>query len=139
MAIEIRGVPTDRVLRAHVTARLTPSLAHVATKPIAAQVTFFDENGPKGGPAMRCAVTVRLPYRPHVHVEDAAETLRTAFDGAFAKLERELARYQDRDRESKRHPKKYYTARRLMTTEAGSAAAAPERRSGRRGFGQRGG
>jgi ribosomal subunit interface protein len=136
MAIEIRGVPTDRALRAHVTARLTPSLVHVATKPIAAQVTFFDENGPKGGPAMRCAVTVRLPYRPHVHVEDTAETLRTAFDGAFAKLERELARYQDRDRESKRHPKKYYAARRLMTTEAGSATPAPERRPGRRGRGR---
>ena len=137
MAIEIRGVPTDRALRAHVTARLTPSLAHVATKPIAAQVTFFDENGPKGGLAMRCAVTVRLPYRPHVHAEDIAETLRTAFDGAFAKLERELERYQDRDRESTRHPKKYYTAGRLMTTEAGSATATPERRSGRRGLGRR--
>jgi ribosomal subunit interface protein len=139
MAIEIRGVATDRALRAHVTARLTPSLAHVATKPIAAQVTFFDENGPKGGPTMRCAVTVRLPYRPHVHVEDTAETLRTAFDGAFAKLERELARYQDRDRESKRHPKKYYTAKRLMTTETGGAGDTSKRRSGRRGLGRRGG
>ena len=137
MAIEIRGVPTDRALRAHVTARLTPSLAHVATKPIAAQVTFFDENGPKGGPAMRCAVTVRLPYRPHVHVEDTAETLRTAFDGAFAKLERELERYRDRDRESKRHPKKYYTAKRLMSPEAGSTGATPERRSGRQGLNRR--
>jgi ribosomal subunit interface protein len=137
MAIEIRGVPTDRALRAHVTARLTPSLARVATKPIAAQVTFFDENGPKGGPAMRCAVTVRLPYRPHVHAEDTAETLRTAFDGAFAKLERELERYQDRDRESKRHPKKYYTARRLMTTEAAGAGATPKRRSGQRRLGRR--
>ena len=139
MAIEIRGVPTDRPLRAHVTARLTPSLARVTTKPITAQVTFFDENGPKGGPAMRCAVTVRLPYRPHVHAEDTAETLWTAFDGAFAKLERELERYQDRDRESKRHPKKYFTAKRLMTPEAGSAGAAPkQRRSGRRGSGGRG-
>ena len=139
MAIEIRGVPTDRALRAHVTARLTPSLAHAATKPIAAQVTFFDENGPKGGLAIRCAVTVRLPYRPHVHVEDTAETLRTAFDGAFAKLERELAQYQDRDRESKRHPKKYYTAKRLMTTESGGAGDTSKRRSGRRGLGRRGG
>jgi ribosome-associated translation inhibitor RaiA len=139
MPIEIRGVPTDRALRAHVTTRLTPSLAHVATKPIAAQVTFFDENGPKGGSAMRCAVTVRLPYRPHVHVEDTAETLRTAFDGAFAKLERELAQYQDRDRESKRHPKKYYTAKRLMTPEAGGAGDTSKRRSGQRGLGRRGG
>jgi ribosomal subunit interface protein len=137
MAIEIRGVPTSRALRANVTARLTPSLARMTTKPIAAQVTFFDENGPKGGPAMRCAVTVRLPYRPHVHAEDTAETLRTAFDGAFAKLERELERYQDRDRESKRHPKKYYTAKRLMTTEAGGAGATAKRKSGRRAIGRR--
>ena len=138
MAIEIRGVPTDSALRTHVRARLTPSLAHLAAKPITAQVTFFDENGPKGGRAMRCAITVRLPYRPHIRVEDTAETLRIAFDGAFAKLERELERYQERDRESKRHPKKYYTARRLMTTETGGAAATPERKSGRRGLGRRG-
>jgi ribosome-associated translation inhibitor RaiA len=132
MAIEIRGIPTGRALRAHVTARLTPSLARVATKPITAQVTFFDENGPKGGPAMRCALTVRLPYRPHVRVEDIGETLRIAFDGALAKLERKLDRDRDRDRESKRHPKKYYTASRLTTKEAEGSGPASKRRSGRR-------
>jgi ribosome-associated translation inhibitor RaiA len=137
MAIEIRGVPTDSALRAHVTARLTPGLAHLAMKPITAQVTFFDDNGPKGGLAMRSAITVRLPYRPHVHAEDTARTLRAAFDGAFAKLERELERYRDRDRESKRHPKKYYTAQRLMATDAGGASAPPRRRSGRRAPGRR--
>ena len=133
MAIEIRGVPADRALRTRVTARLTAALARLATKPGAAQATFFDENGPKGGPAMRCALTVRLPYRPHVRVEDTAETLRTAFDGAFAKLERELERDRDRDRESKRHPKKYYTARRL--TEG--VGTTPERKTGRRSLGRR--
>ena len=137
MAIEIRGVPTDSALRAHVTARLTPGLAHLATKAITAQVTFFDENGPKGGLAMRSAITVRLPYRPHVHAEDTARTLRAAFDGAFAKLERELERYRDRDRESKRHPKKYYTAKRLMATDSGGASAPPQRRSARRASGRR--
>ena len=137
MAIEIRGVPTDPALRSHVRARLTPSLAHLATKPITAQVTFFDENGPKGGLAMRSAITVRLPYRPHVRVEDTAETLWTAFDGAFAKLERELERYRERDRQSKRHPKKYYTARRLMATETDGAADTPERQPGRRGLDRR--
>ena len=138
MAIEIRGVTTDRALRARITAQLTAALAHLATKPITAQATLFDENGPKGGPAMRCAITVRLPYRPHVRAEDTAETLRVAFDGAFAKLERELERYRDRDRESKRYPKKYFTAKRLMTAETGGASAAPGRRSGRRGPGRRG-
>jgi len=139
MAIEIRGVPADRALRARIMAQLTAALAHLTTKPTTAQATLFDENGPKGGPAMRCALTVRLPYRPHVRVEDTAETLRIAFDGAFAKLERELERYRDRDRESKRHPKKYYTARRLMTPEAGTAVTTPKRRSGQRAPGRRGG
>ena len=134
MAIEIRGVPTDRAMRAHVTERLTSRLAHLAIKPVSAQVTFFDENGPKGGVAMRSAITVRLPYRPHVRVEDTAETLRAAFDGAFAKVERELDQYRDRDRESKRHPKKYYTAKRLM--ETGGASTPAERKSGRRGLGR---
>jgi ribosome-associated translation inhibitor RaiA len=137
MTIEIRGVPADRALRARITAQMTAALAHLATKPITAQATLFDENGPKGGPAMRCALTVRLPYRPHVRAEDTAETLRAAFDGAFAKLERELERYRDRDRESKRHPKKYYTAKRLMTPEAGGTGATPERRSGRQGLNRR--
>ena len=86
---------------------------------------------------MRSAITLRLPYRPHVHAEDTARTLRAAFDGAFAKLERELERYRDRDRESKRHPKKYYTAKRLMTTDTGGASAPPPRRSGRQAPGRR--
>jgi ribosome-associated translation inhibitor RaiA len=137
MAIEIRGVPIDRALRTRVMARLTAALQQLRRETAAAQATFFDENGPKGGLAMRCALTVRLPYRPHVRVEDTAETPRTAFDGAFAKLERELARYVDRDRESKRHPKKYYTARRILTAEAGGAGAGPEQEPGRRGLDRR--
>jgi ribosomal subunit interface protein len=133
MAIEFRGVPVERALRARIAARLMTALARSTTKAGGAQVTFFDENGPKGGPAMRCGITVRLPSRLQVRAEDTAETLRSAFDGAFAKLERELRRYRDRDRDSKRHPKKYYTATRLMATDSGARAtakrsAAPRRR-----------
>jgi ribosome-associated translation inhibitor RaiA len=138
MAIDIRGLSTDRSLRAHVTRRLTAALAQLAVKPVTAQATFFDENGPKGGPAMRCALTVRRPYRPHIRVEDTAETSRIAFDGALAKLEREIERSRERDRESKRHPKKYYTAKRLLTTETtvdGRPRAEPG--SGRRKPGRR--
>lgn len=127
MTTEIRGIPIDRALRAHVNKRLTAGLARLATTPVGALVTFFDENGPKGGPAMRCALTVRLPYRPHVRVEDIAETPRLAFDGGFAKLERELERYRERDRESKRHPKKYYTAKRLNTAGSEGTGGQPQR------------
>jgi hypothetical protein len=103
MAIDIRGIPVSRTLRTRVTAQLTAALARITTKPGGAQATFFDENGPKGGPAMRCALTVRLPSRRYVRAEDTSEDLRAA---------------------SKRRPKKYYTATRLMTTGTGERATA---------------
>jgi ribosome-associated translation inhibitor RaiA len=43
-----------------------------------------------------------------------AETPRLALDAAFPVLERRLARYRERDRDSKRHPKKYFAARRAV-------------------------
>jgi ribosome-associated translation inhibitor RaiA len=67
---------------------------------------------------MRCALTVRLPFRPSIRVERTAETPRLAFDAAFAILERQLEQYRERDRDSKRHPKKYFAARRLQAEEA---------------------
>jgi ribosome-associated translation inhibitor RaiA len=115
MTIEIRGLSIDRALRTHVRKALTVALARLAVKPVTAQATFFDDNGPKGGRAVRCALSLRVPYRPHLRAEDTAETARLAFDGSAAKLEREIERYRERDREDKRHPKKYYAARRLMT------------------------
>ena len=133
MEIEIRGVPVDRALRARILTRLTAALAHLGGAPVAARATFFDENGPKGGVALRCALTVRIPRRPHTRVEDTAETPRTAFDGAFAKLERDLERNRDREREAKRHPKKYYVAQRMIAgvgsgTSVESARQGPSRR-----------
>jgi len=41
-----------------------------------------------------------------------AETPRLAL--AVPVLERRLARYRERDRDSKRHPKKYFAARRAV-------------------------
>jgi ribosome-associated translation inhibitor RaiA len=110
--IEIRGIAIDRALQARISKELTAALARFAM-PLAspARATFFDDDGPKGGPAVRCALTVRLPSRRQVRVEDTAGTARLAFDHSVAKLERELERYRERDRESKRHPKKYYTAK----------------------------
>jgi ribosome-associated translation inhibitor RaiA len=104
-------------LRARIRARLDESLRRLGVAPIEAMVVFVDDNGPKGGPAQRCALTVRLPYRPALRVEHTATTSRLAFDGAFAALEPRLERYRERQRESRRHPKKYYAAKRLLTGE----------------------
>jgi putative sigma-54 modulation protein len=127
MVIEIRGIPVDRALRARILARLTAALGQLGQEPVAARATFVDENGPKGGLDLRCALTVRIPHCPRVRVEVTAETPRTAFDGAFAKLERNLERNRDRDREAKRHPKKYYVARRMITAEGSVTNGKPGR------------
>ena len=115
MLIDIQGVATDRMLRARALRAVAAALKPIRLGPITAKVTFFDDNGPKGGPGMRCALNVRLPYRPAIRVEQVAETSRLAFDGAFSALERQLERYRARDRDIKRRPKKYFVAKRLLT------------------------
>jgi ribosome-associated translation inhibitor RaiA len=111
--IEISGL-RDSALRTLVTNRLSAALKPLQVEPLAAQVTFFDDNGPKGGRAVRCALTVRVPYRPTVRVEHTAVTPRLAFDASFKSLERQLERYRERNRDSRRYPKKYYVAKRLL-------------------------
>ena len=115
MLIDIQGVEKDRALRARAAKVVGAALKPIKMAPIRAKITFFDDNGPKGGLGTRCAVDVRLPYRPAIRVEQVAETSRLAFDGAFAALERQLERYRERARDNQRHPKKYFVAKRLLT------------------------
>lgn len=125
--IDIQGVERDRVLRSRVRKLVGEALATLTVEPVKARVTFFDDNGPKGGPAMRCAVEVRVPYRPAIHIEHIDTTNRLAFDGVLGVLERQLARYRERDRENRRHPKKYFVAKRLLTGNVAGAAAVSKR------------
>ena len=133
MAIEIRGLKKDTALTARVSARVTAALGSLRVAPVRAKVTFFDDNGPKGGLAMRCALDVRVPYRPGIRIEHVATTSRLAFDGAYATLERQLERYRERDRDIKRRPKKYFVAKRLLTgglEVPGRSSRARRRKSG---------
>ena len=115
MVIDIQGVERDKALRARTVKLVGAALEPIAMAPVKAKITFFDDNGPKGGLGKRCALDVRLPFRPAIRVEQVAETSRLAFDGAFAALERRLERYRERDRDNKRRPKKYFVAKRLLT------------------------
>ena len=114
MVIDIHGAEKDTALRARAAKLVGAALEPIKLAPIRAKVTFFDDNGPKGGLGMRCAMDVRLPFRPAIRVEQVAETTRLAFDGAFGALERQLERYRQRDRDIKRRPKKYFVAKRLL-------------------------
>ena len=112
--IRINGIKRDLVLRGRATKLMLAALARLSVKPVRGQAAFFDDNGPKGGRAKRCALTVRLPYRPSIRVERSAVTSRLALDAAFPVLERQLERYRERARDLKRHPKKYFAARRAL-------------------------
>jgi len=124
----ISGAERDRPLGARVMKLMTAALAQLSVKPVRSQVAFVDDNGPKGGRAMRCALTVRLPYRPTLRVERSATTRRLAFDAAFSVLERQLERYRERERDNKRHPKKYFAASRTLIGEAAAPRAKKSRR-----------
>ena len=112
--IEIRGIRRDAGLRARVAARLTGAVETLHVEPFSIHAAFVDDNGPKGGPTLRCALTVSLPAKPALRAEASAETARLAFDAAMPALERKLERYRERARDLRRRPKKYYAARKAL-------------------------
>lgn len=131
MKVDIQGLERDPMLRGRVGRLVGAALETIKAAPIRARVTFFDDDGPKGGLALRCAVDLRVPYRPAIHIEHVAATPRLAFDGVMVALERQLERYRERARENRRHPKKYFVAKRLLM-DGSDSGKAPGRRVRRR-------
>jgi ribosome-associated translation inhibitor RaiA len=84
-------------------------------------VAFTDENGPKGGVAMRCAIAVVLPRRPPIRAARSAATVGQALERTLDTLERAITQLRERGRDATRRPKKYYAAGRLLAA-AGSEA-----------------
>ena len=124
IAIDLEGIVTEPVLRGHFSRRIRQTLAKLELAPTSVRIDFTDLTGPKGGVDKRCAMTLRLPRRAAVHVEHAAETLLTAFDGALDVLERRLTRTRKRERDAGRRPKKYYVAKRELAVGDPSAKGA---------------
>jgi len=112
LRVEMTGIPKSQAqLKTQVAARLDmlPLRATTAT------LRFVDDNGPKGGRAMRCGLTLKAPGRPPMHVGAVATTCRLAADAVLEKFERRLARVREADRDNRRHPRKYFTASRVWT------------------------
>ena len=126
MAIVVEGLG-DVVLRRLIGKKLDALSRHLRQPPITVRVGFSDENGPKGGPGIRCALTVDMPRRRPLHVEDTAATPRQAFDLAFEALERRALQEIDRARDRRRRPKKYFVAKRLLEAEAERPVETPSR------------
>lgn len=113
-AVDIEGEIASAAQRGRFARRLRQTLGRLAVAPLSVRMVLVDENGPKGGRAMRCTMTIALPRRPPLHVEHVAETAVLAFAGAIDTLERRLEKDLRKGRESARRPKKYYAAKRLL-------------------------
>ena len=114
--LEIVGLSTAERARLRSTRRLAAALARLPARASSARMAFTDDNGPKGGPAMRCALTVHIPPRRRIHVEARGVSTRLALDSALDRLERRFARSEETIRESRRRPKKYYAAERARAS-----------------------
>lgn len=112
--VRITGIDPDATLRARIERLLTMTIERVTSRPVRGVVSFFDDNGPKGGPAMRCALTVSIPHQSSIRVEHRAESFDLAFKAAFTALERRIEQDSDRNHQDRRHPKKYYATRQVM-------------------------
>ena len=117
--VEVQGLPRSEAARVRAAARLATALAALPERASSARVVFGDDNGPKGGAAFRCGLTVTLAGWGRLHVEDRATTPALALAGALTKLERRLQRRRGIDRDSSRRPKKYYAAARALGAPAG--------------------
>jgi ribosome-associated translation inhibitor RaiA len=123
MRVIIEGLGEDRALRTLVNGKVATSLARLRVAATTARVQFASETGAKGGPNAHCSITIDLPRRPELHADVTAESLRLAFEQAFAMLERQVERDRARGREERRRPKKYYLAKRLLEPGASSEEA----------------
>lgn len=115
MTLEIEGLSTRSALRALIARKIAGLFADHRPNPVDVRVGFVDQNGPKGGVAIRCGINVEIPRRPTLHAEHRAETERLAFDGAFEALARRIARARGRMLDERRRPKKYFAAKRLLS------------------------
>jgi hypothetical protein len=114
MDVRVETGIEKRIPRAHVTRRLLQALGRIAAQPARARVTFTDDNGPKGGADVRCSVVVTLPGKAPISITRVAPTARAAFDAAYERAARLIERERARWLDARRHPKKYYAARRLL-------------------------
>ena len=127
MTLVMEGIALDDPLRPFIEEKMTAVTSRGRLRPTAARVGFTDENGPKGGVGVRCALTVDVPRRPATHANGLGETPRLAFDAAYAALEQELSRERQRRRDVARRPKKYFVAD-LGLRPDGEAALPPVRK-----------
>jgi hypothetical protein len=104
MRTVVNGLRGQHRLRLKVAEQLSDLLERRRATPLSVRVTFFDDDGPRGGVAIRCALTVTPRRGPTIRVEHTARAHSAAFKGAFVILKRQLKRRVERKRRRVRYP-----------------------------------
>jgi hypothetical protein len=112
--IEIVGSPSMKSAAPGVRSRVRHALTSVAGAARTCRVAFSDENGPKGGPAVRCTLDLRVTRAAPIHVVGRATTVALALKEALERLEHRLERRIGGLRDLSRRPRKYFVAARAM-------------------------
>jgi len=105
MVTRISGLRIRDRLRAEIVQQLETLVARRGVVPRAVRVAFFDDDGPRGGVAIRCALTMTPPNGSSIRVEHTARTYSAAFKGALRILTRQLKRRVQRRRRRMRYPR----------------------------------
>jgi hypothetical protein len=121
IAIDIVGLSKTMAARLRVAARTRSTLAPVGGAARRARVTFSDDNGPKGGVAIRCTIDTRVTRRAPLHVEGRGTSAALALRDALERLQARVARTVGASRTLARHPKKYFVAARAAAPLVGGA------------------
>lgn len=114
ISVETVGSAERQVTRLGIARRLHDVLAPLGRGVRRCRVAFADDNGPKGGVAVRCSIDVRVARWSPIHVEARAVSAGRALLEAMDRLRRRVERARTGGREAGRHPKKYFVAKRAL-------------------------
>jgi hypothetical protein len=106
MLTKITGLRGQDPLRMQVEWQINRLGARRPPAPRAVRVAFFDDDGPRGGLAIRCALTLTPARGPVLRVQHTARTYSAAFKGALTILTRKLKRSVQRRRRRTRYPRR---------------------------------
>ena len=105
MLTRISGLRGRDRLRIEVEKQVRTLVERRGGSPRAVRIAFFDDDGPRGGVAIRCALTLTPSRGPSIRVEHTARTHSAAFKEALTVLTRQLKRRVQRQRYRARYPR----------------------------------
>ena len=108
--IVIVGLTERQARQLLAVARLAATLTPLGRAALGARLAVSDQNGPKGGVAIRCTIDAQVARWAPIHADARATSARAALSEALDRFERLVRRAARMARDGRRRPKKYFAA-----------------------------